>query len=267
MTAVSGDAVVDRLAAQLELAWTSGRPVPPLTRPRHGDERDIAYAVQSAWNTIRLGAGDEVVGRKIGLTSRAMQEQMGVAEPDYGAVWASRVVSSSHGVAEMPVDTFIQPRVEGELAFLIGRRLAGPGVTAAHVLAVTEAVAPAVEVVDSRIQDWRIGLFDTIADNASYGGVALGPWAPALRSANLRTLGMVVSLNGRPVVEATGSAALGHPARAVAWLANRLSAHGVALEAGQMVLSGSLGRAFAVAPGDVLQIECSTQPMLTTRFR
>src|SRR5690606_31238602 len=117
-----------------------------------------AYAVQSAWTQLRLSKGERIVGRKIGLTSRAMQEQLGVREPDYGTLWASRYFPAVGGRATFPANVFLQPRVEGEIAFLIGRRLAGPGVTLQEVLASTEAVAVAIEVVDSRIADWRITL-------------------------------------------------------------------------------------------------------------
>ncbi|WP_051581834.1 2-keto-4-pentenoate hydratase [Pseudonocardia acaciae] len=266
MTIGHDSALVDRLAADLGRAWEDGHPIDPLNGLAEPADPDLAYAVQARWTGQRVAGGDRVVGHKIGLTSLAMQEQMGVDEPDYGSVLTSRVFEARRGVAEMPVSTFIQPRVEGELAFLLGRGLVGPHVTAQQVLAATDAVAAAVEVVDSRIKDWKISLFDTIADNASYGGLAHGRWDPRLRTMNLRTVGMIVRLNGRAVVEATGSAALGGPARAVAWLANKLTSHGVALEPGQLVLSGSLGRAFPVAKGDCLQIECTGQPMLTTHF-
>jgi 2-keto-4-pentenoate hydratase len=262
----SASTVVDRVATELNRAWEDGRPIDPVTGVADSTDPDLAYEVQARWTGHRVAGGDRVVGHKIGLTSRAMQQQMGVDEPDYGSVLTSRVFGSRRGVAEMPVSTFIQPRVEGELAFLLGRRLVGPHVTPQQVLAATDAVAVAVEVVDSRIKDWKISLFDTIADNASYGGLVHGRWDALLRRANLRTLGMIVRLNGRVVVEATGSAALGNPARAVAWLANKLTSHGVALEPGELVLSGSLGRAFPVTAGDCLQLECTGQPMLTTHF-
>lgn len=258
--------VVDRLSAELGRAWEEGRPIEPVAGVPDSPDPDLAYEVQARWTGQRVTGGDRIVGHKIGLTSSAMQQQMGVDEPDYGCVLASRVFGTRGGVTEMPVSTFIQPRVEGELAFLLGRRLEGPHVTPQQVLAATDAVAAAVEVVDSRIKDWKISLFDTIADNASYGGLAHGRWDAGLRTADLRTVGMILRLNGSVVVEATGSAALGHPARAVAWLANKLTGHGVALEPGEIVLSGSLGRAFPVAAGDCLQIECTGQPMLTTHF-
>jgi 2-keto-4-pentenoate hydratase len=195
-----------------------------------------------------------------------MQEQMGVDEPDYGSLWASRYFPSRGGRVEIPTEAFLQPRLEGEIAFLMSRPLAGPGVTPQEVLVATEALAVAVEVVDSRIADWRIKLVDTIADNASYGGFTLAPWSRSLKEADLRTLGMLIHQNGLPVVEGLGAAALGSPTRAVAWLANKLSSFGVSLESGDMVLSGSLGRAVPVQHGDVFILEAHGQPPLTVTF-
>jgi 2-keto-4-pentenoate hydratase len=206
------------------------------------------------------------MGRKIGLTSRAMQEQMGVSEPDYGDLWASRFFPATRGRAEMPAATFVQPRAEGEFAFLIGRPLPPSDVTAQDVLVATEAIAVAVEVIDSRIVDWRIKLVDTIADNSSYGALTLGPWSSRLRTDDLRTLGMLIHHNGRPCVEGIGAAALGHPARAVAWLANKLVSFGVSLEPGDVVLSGSLGRSIPVSGGDSLLVEVNGQPPLSVAF-
>ena len=134
------------------------------------------------------------------------------------------------------------------MAFLIGRELRGPDVTLQDVLAATEACCPVVELVDSRVESWRIGLVDTVADNASYGGFTLGPWSSAMKYAELRTLGMIIQKNGESVIEGLVAAALGHPARAVAWLANRLGSFGVSLQPGDIVLSGSLGGATPLRP-------------------
>ncbi|MDQ3841751.1 MAG: fumarylacetoacetate hydrolase family protein, partial [Actinomycetota bacterium] len=152
------------------------------------------------------------------------------------------------------------------LAFLIGRPLAGPGVTLQKALAVTEALAVAVEVVDSRIEDWNIKLPDTIADNASYGAFTTGPWSRSLREADLRTLGMLINQSGSRVAEGMGSASLGHPAEAVAWLANKLASFGTSLQPGDIVLSGSLGNAIPVQQGDVFVLEAHRQPPLTVSF-
>ncbi len=256
---------IEALARRLDEAWENREPIAPLTES-DGLAVDQSYAVQSRWTGMRLERGEGLVGRKIGLTSPAMQEQMGVNEPDYGSLWASRYFPATAGRVEIPADAFLQPRVEGEIAFLIGRPLEGTSVTPQEVLVATEALAIAVEVVDSRIEDWRIKLPDTIADNASYGGFTLGPWSRALRETDLRTLGMLIHQNGQPVVQAIGAAALGSPARAVAWLANKLTSFGVRLEPGDIVLSGALGRATPAQKGDVFVLEAYGQPPLTVTF-
>ncbi|MEW6635623.1 MAG: fumarylacetoacetate hydrolase family protein [Actinomycetota bacterium] len=256
---------IEALARRLDEAWENREPIAPLTES-DGLAVDQSYAVQSRWTGMRLERGERLVGRKIGLTSPAMQEQMGVNEPDYGSLWASRYYPAQTGRTEIPADVFLQPRVEGEIAFLIGKPLEGTNVTPQEVLVATEALAVAVEVVDSRIEDWRIKLPDTIADNASYGGFTLGPWSRSLREADLRTLGMLIHQNGQPVVQGIGAAALGGPARAVAWLANKLTSFGVKLEPGDIVLSGALGRATPAEKGDVFVLEAYGQPPLTVIF-
>ena len=260
------DAQTRALADLLDESWRTRRPVAPLSES-HGlrSPRD-AYLVQTAWNDIQLGRGERVVGRKIGLTSRAMQEQLGVNEPDFGTLWASRYFPATGGRAAVPSGIFLQPRVEGEIAFLIGRRLKGPDVTVQDVLAATEAVAPAIEVVDSRIRDWRITLADTIADNASFGAFTVGAWSRAMLQRDLRLVGMVLTRNGVETVEGVGAAALGHPARCVAWLANKLAEFGVELQPGDIVLSGALARALPVRGGDVVVLEMDGQPPLVVRF-
>jgi 2-keto-4-pentenoate hydratase len=227
---------------------------------------DRAYEIQTRWSELRQSRGERIIGRKIGLTSFAMQEQLGVGEPDYGSLWESRYFPAQGGRAQMPVESFLQPFLEGELAFLIGRPLAGPGVTLQEALAATDALAVAVEVVDSRIEDWNIKLPDTIADNASYGGFTTGPWSRSLRETDLRTLGMLINQSGSRAAEGIGAASLGHPAEAVAWLANKLASFGTRLIPGDIVLSGSLGNAVPVQQGDVFVLEAHGQPPLTVSF-
>jgi 2-keto-4-pentenoate hydratase len=195
-----------------------------------------------------------------------MQEQLGVREPDYGSLWDSRYFPAQGGRVEIPYEPLLQPFLEGELAFLVGRPLAGPGVTLQEALAATDALAVAVEVVDSRIEDWNIKLPDTIADNASYGGFTMGPWSRSLREADLRTVGMLINQSGSRVAEGLGAASLGHPALAVAWLANKLSSFGTGLHPGDIVLSGSLGSAVPAHQGDVFVLEAHGQPPLTVSF-
>ncbi len=255
----------EQLAARLEEALRSRRPIPPLSEAGLVDVAQ-AYGVQQRWNALRARAGERFAGRKIGLTSAAMQAQLGVQEPDYGCLWASRHVPQTGGRAEVPFELFLQPRVEGEIAFLLGRSLRGPQVTVQDVLAATEAVTCGIEIIDSRIADWRIRITDTIADNASFGGFVLGPWSARARHEDLRLVGMVLSHNGQPATEGVGAAALGHPARAVAWLANKLAEFGEGLEEGDVVLSGSLGRAVPVQPGDVVVLEMAGFAPLSLRF-
>lgn len=252
------------LADRLEHAWTTRSPVAPLSETDRLTRED-AYRVQHAWNAARVAGGERVAGRKIGLTSAAIRAQANVDEPDYGSLWASRQYIVAGGRAEAPAATFIQPRVEGELAFLLGSDL-GQGTTPQQVLAATEAVAVSVEIIDSRIQDWRLTIADTIADNASYGGFVLGPWSRSLRHADLGTLGMVLYQNGKVAATGVGVESFGHPARAVAWLARKLATFGEQLTAGSIVLSGSLGRAPDVAQGDEITLRITDNPPLTVRF-
>jgi 2-keto-4-pentenoate hydratase len=259
--------MIHEIATRLNAAWErKGAPLSPLSDGVPPPDVETAYRIQSAWTEMRVAAGDRVIGRKIGLTSKAIQQQLGVAEPDYGSLWGSRDVPAPGGRAEVPHAWFLQPRMEGEIAFLLGRALRGPGVTPQEVLAATDAVAPAFEIIDSRIENWKIKIADTIADNASYGGVVVGEWNRAAVAADLRLLGMIMSQNGEAAAEGVGAAALGHPARAVAWLANKLGSYGVALEAGEIVISGSLGRAVPGAAGDVFHLEMAGLTPLAVRF-
>jgi len=268
MSEQSAGAAIDTeaLARRLDEAWESREPIAPLSESDGLEDVDRAYEIQTTWSEMRIGRGERIIGRKIGLTSFAMQDQLGVSEPDYGSLWDSRYFPAQGGRAEMPAEPFLQPFLEGELAFLIGRPLAGPGVTLQEALAATKALAVAVEVVDSRIEDWNIKLPDTIADNASYGAFTIGPWSRSLREVDLRTVGMLINQSGNRVAEGMGSASLGHPAEAVAWLANKLTSFGTSLEPGDIVLSGSLGNAVPVQQGDVFVLEAHGQSPLTVSF-
>ncbi|MBN6038818.1 2-keto-4-pentenoate hydratase [Amycolatopsis sp. 195334CR] len=258
---------VDSLARRLDDAWENRVSVPPLSESEGLVSAELAYRIQTRWSELRQAEhGDRVIGRKIGLTSLAMQQQMGVDEPDYGSLWSSRHFPATAGRATLPSAVFLQPRAEGELAFLIGRPLSGWPITTQDVLAATDAVAASIEVIDSRITDFRIALTDTVADNASYGAVVLGPWSTALRSADLRTIGMLIHRNGEPVVHSAGAAALGNPARSVAWLARRLDQLGTPLAPGDIVLSGSLGPSLPVGEGDVFTVETHGLPPLFALF-
>ncbi len=256
----------EALARRLDEAWENRDPIAPLSESEGLEAVEQAYEIQTNWSELRLSRGERIIGRKIGLTSFAMQEQLGVDEPDYGSLWESRYFPAEGGRAEVPSELLLQPFLEGEIAFLIGRPLSGPGVTLQEALAATDALAVAVEVIDSRIEDWNIKLPDTIADDASYGGFTVGSWSRSLREADLRTVGMLINKSGSRVAEGLGAASLGHPARAVAWLANKLASFGTGLNPGDIVLSGSLGKAVPAQQGDVFVLEAHGQPPLTVSF-
>jgi 2-keto-4-pentenoate hydratase len=257
---------VAAIAGRLDAAWRSGVPIAPISESDGVSDAATAYAIQSRWAQLRLARGERIVGRKIGLTSKAIQQQLGVGEPDYGALWEASRYAASGGVAEMPARDFMQPRLEGEVAFLIGKTLRGPGVTAADVLAATEACALGVEIVASRIADWKIKLADTIADNASYGGFTHGPWDKRMREADLAALELVIEHNGKEAGRGLGAAVLGHPAASTAWLVNKLHQFGVALEPGDVVISGAITKMLPVKAGDRFEISLTGQPRLTVRF-
>ena len=236
---------------ELYQALQSRQAVVPLTdREPHITIGD-AYAIQQRMMARRLQAGERVVGKKIGVTSAAVMNMLGVYQPDFGWLTDAMVYNEGEAIA---ASTLIQPKAEGEIAFVLKKSLKGPGVTAADVLAATEGVMACFEIVDSRIQDWKIKIQDTVADNASCGVFVLGDRLVDPRDVDLVTCGMVLEKNGEIVATGAGAAALGHPANAVAWLANTLGAHGIALEAGEVVLSGSLAIMVPVVAGDNLRV-------------
>jgi 2-keto-4-pentenoate hydratase len=253
------------LAEQLDNAWRTKTPILPLSESGLSSVED-AYAIQAHWTRMREARGEKVVGRKIGLTSLAIQKQLGVSEPDYGNIWQSSHYKTVDNRASIPAGDHLQPRMEGEVAFLIGRPLRGPNITPQEVLAATDAMGLVVEIVASRIADWKIKLVDTIADNASYGGFALGEWDSGLRTEDLRLLGITIYKNGELVGEGVGSAAMGHPALSVAWLANKLSEFDISLQPGDIVLSGGITPMQSVSAGDVFNVHMTGQPSLTLRF-
>lgn len=257
---------LEQLASDLDAAWRTRTPIPPLSEAHPGLTPSDAYRIQSHWTTLRLGRGEEIVGRKIGLTNPAIQQQLGVDEPDYGALWRSSFHEARAGRAEIAAADFLQPRLEGEVAFRFGRPLVGGNVTAEDVLAATDACALAVEIVDSRIADWKIKLVDTIADNASYGGFVVGPWDAGLVRADMAALAMQARKNGELAAEGLGAAVLGHPANSAAWLVNKLSEFGVGLAAGDVVISGAITRMLPAAAGDTFVFSLSSQPDLTVAF-
>lgn len=257
-------APAERISAQLRQAELDRAAMPPLTQSYPGLSAADAYAVQDFTLQNRLAGGEQLVGRKIGLTSKAMQDLLGVSEPDYGFLLASMLVPSGGTIRRSDL---MQPRVEPEIAFWLAEDLHGPNVTAEQVLKATRGVAPSLEIVDSRIADWKITLADTIADNGSSARAVVDPsQAVPLGSLDLAHVDVVLLRNGDAVGRGTGADVLGHPALAVAWLANALAAYGQHLRAGDLVLPGAMCAAVWAHAGDTFTAEFSGLGRVVVRF-
>jgi 2-oxopent-4-enoate/cis-2-oxohex-4-enoate hydratase len=242
----------ERLGDELYLALRERRTVAPITERSADVTIDDAYRASRRMLERRLADGERVVGKKIGVTSKVVQKMLDVHQPDFGFLTDAMVYESG---ATIPIaKTLIQPRAEGEIAFILARDLAGPDVTEADVIAATRAVRPCFEIVDSRIRDWKIRIQDTVADNASSGVFVLGREEVDATTVDLIACRAVVDKNGKHLSEGTGAAALGSPAHCVAWLANTLSRFGIVLRAGEIVLSGSLVPLEPVHPGDRMHL-------------
>lgn len=244
------DLDVEHVAALLQQAQQNRTTIAPLRETYAGLTPAQAYAIQNAWFTLRMKEGTRLVGRKIGLTSKAMQEQLGVNEPDYGFLLDTMVVESGSTLAR---GAFIAPRVEPEIAFWLAEDVRGPGVTVERVLAATQSVCASLELVDSRVEGWRIKLVDTIADNASSARIVVSQKMVSPHTVDLAAIQVTLSCNGQSVGSGIGAAVLGHPAAAVAWLANKLAEYDVALLKGQVILPGAMCAAVAVEAGNTYQ--------------
>jgi 2-oxo-hept-3-ene-1,7-dioate hydratase len=236
-------------AAQLLLAAEKEcRPVKQLSSTWPHITFEDAYAIQGLVQRRKMAEGRKLIGHKVGLTSKAMQRSSEINEPDYGHLLDDMLIADG---AKVPHARFCAPRVEVELAFVLGKALQGPGVSLCNVLSATEYVVPALEIVDARVQNPR-KIFDTISDNGAAAGLVLGGRPVRPMDIDLRWVGGIMYVNGE--IEETGLAAgvLGHPALGVAWLANKLTEHGVTLEAGQIVLAGSFTRVIWARKGDTV---------------
>jgi len=233
--------------AALHAALRERRTIAPLIEQDPALTIDDAYAISLDFLARRLRDGEKVVGKKIGVTSKPVQDMLGVHQPDFGFLTDWMQVT---GDIDVDGKALIAPRAEAEIAFILKDSLNGPGVTAADVVAATGAIAPCFEIVDSRIRDWKISIVDTVADNASCGVFILGEARADPRGLDLPNLHVTVTKNGAPLSEGYGSAVQGDPAQAVAWLANTLGGYGVTLEAGDVILSGSLVPLADAAKGD-----------------
>lgn len=248
---------------ELYQALCSRTTVAPLTSREPDITIEDAYHIQQRMVARRLEAGEHVVGKKIGVTSRVVQNMLQVFQPDFGWLLSGMMYNEGESV---PIDSLIQARAEGEIAFLLKRDLIGPGVTIIDVLAATEGVMTCFEIVDSRITDWKIRIQDTVADNASCGVFVLGDKLVSPRDVDLITCGMVIEKNGEIVTTGAGAAALGSPLNAVAWLANTLGSLGIPLKAGEIILSGSLAALVPIQAGDNLRVSIGGIGQCSVRF-
>ena len=234
-------------------------PCAPIRDLIGADDIAAAYAVQQELTAARVAGGRQVVGHKVGLTSPAVQQQLGVDRPDFGVLFDDMDVSAADPV---PVGGLLQPRIEAEVAFLIGADLTGEGSVRDAVV----AMAPALEIVDSRIAGWDISIADTIADNASSGLFVLGAARVPLRDLEPVRVEMEMIVDGQVVSKGSGAACLGDPLAALAWLAKAARDHGDPLRAGQVVLSGALGPMVPVTPGMRVAATLTGLGTVTTRF-
>jgi 2-keto-4-pentenoate hydratase len=244
-------------------ARVSRVPIAPFTDADPSLGMEDGYAVQQHLVSRLLADGESIVGYKLGLTSLPMQQLLGVDSPDFGPVFASGVFRDG---AELPVDRFIAPRMEGEIAVVLAEDLSGPDCTPAKAMRAAAGLVAALEIVDSRIEGWRIKLADTVADLASGGAIAMSSLVVPIDGFDPRLLGMVFSKNGEVIATGAGAAALGDPLAAVAWLANTLAPMGVTLPAGSVIMTGALHAMVPVAPGDVFRAEFDRLGPITIRM-
>jgi 2-keto-4-pentenoate hydratase len=250
---------LDQIAGDLLAAYTSGKTLAPLRGVSLAD----AYEIQQIQARHRVAGGHKVIGFKVGLTSLAMQQQLGVDEPDYGHLFSDMLHAAD---APIPTARYLQPRAEPEVALVLGAPLNRPNLGVADVVSAAAYVLPAIEIIDSRITDWKIALVDTIADNASSGGLVLGQTPMPLAGIDLSLVGCIFRRNGRIVHTGAGAAVIGSPLHAATWLANTLIARGTELEAGHVILTGSLTAAVPVQPGDTVSTTIDRLGSVTAVF-
>lgn len=257
-----------QFADELFRAYRTGEAIEPLTDRDPSLQEEDAYRIQQHYTDRLLGMDDaRLLGYKVGLTSAAMQKMLGVDTPDFGPVLSSMTLDSGSVVnLDSPAGPMIAPKVEGEIALVLGEDLPGPGVTALAAAQATTGAVASIEIIDSRVRDWRIRLVDTVSDLGSARAAVL---SPRLRPVgfDLRLCGMTISRNGELVHTAAGAASLGNPFNALAWLANKLSGYGARLRAGQFVMTGSLHPALEVRGGDTVRAVFDRLGPVSVSFR
>ncbi|UTW12249.1 fumarylacetoacetate hydrolase family protein [Marinobacterium rhizophilum] len=257
--------LIQPLGLELFSALSEGKTLPPLTERYPQLSIDDAYHISLASLKLREQAGEVLIGKKIGVTSKAVQEMLNVHQPDFGFL-TDRMLYPQGSAISLSRAGLIQPRAEGEIAFCLKQDLKGPGVTAADVLAATDWVAPCFEIVDSRIDDWRIKIIDTVADNASCGVFVIGDARVDPNSLDLAAVFMQIHKNAEPAGSGMGSAVQGHPAEAVAWLANTLGEYGIPFRKGEIILSGALAPLIPVQAGDDFSLTVEGLGSCSIRF-
>lgn len=251
------------ISTDLYNALRKAESIAPLTELHPEMTLEDAYAIQQYLIAQRLDDGERIIGKKIGVTSQAVMNLLGVNQPDFGILTDAMAYNSGEVI---PMATLIQPKAEGEIAFVLKHDLIGPGVTVADVLRATDGVMVCFEIVDSRIRDWKIRIQDTVADNASCGVFVLSDRLVPVSEVDLSLCGMVLEKNGEIVATGAGAATMGSPAVAVAWLANTLGRLGMSLKAGEVILSGSLGPMIPVRAGDNLRVSIGGIGSCSVRF-
>lgn len=246
--------LIQTLGDELYQALRQGKTLSPLVERYNDLTIDDAYQISLQILQRREQDGEKVIGKKIGVTSEAVQQMLNVHQPDFGFL-TDRMYYNNGDTVSLKESSLIQPRAEGEIAFCLKKDLQGPGVTAEDVLDATEWVAPCFEIVDSRIKDWQITIVDTVADNASCGVFVIGDQKTDPRTLDLAAAQMKIDQNGKPAGSGVGAAVQGHPAQAVAWLANTLGEYDIPFRKGEIILSGALAPLLPAAAGDRFHME------------
>jgi 2-keto-4-pentenoate hydratase len=254
---------IKNFAEMLAEAESSKTGMDPLTKIEPNLSIGEAYSIQLENINKKISEGQKITGKKIGLTSKAMQDLLGVNEPDYGHLLNTMIIENKGVIS---CSDLIQPKVEAEIAFILKTELKGPNVTAEDVIAATDYILPSLEIVDSRIKDWQIKIEDTIGDNASSGFYVLGSNLTKLNNIDIELMGMAFYKNGEIVNTGAGAAALGNPAICVAWLANKLAAYNISLKAGEVILSGALSAAVEAKPGDIFKAKFAQIGEVSVQF-
>ncbi|TQR08569.1 2-keto-4-pentenoate hydratase [Psychrobacillus soli] len=255
---------IERAASLLMEAETNKKPIEPFTSSAESISVDEAYQIQLEVVRQKREMGATIVGKKIGLTSKAMQEMFKVDKPDYGHLLDEMIYDEKSIIS---LDSFIQPKIEFEIAFVLKKDLKGPGVTVEDVIEATDYVVPAAEIIDSRIKDWEIKFEDTVADNGSSVGAIFGGNHCFLNDIDLPDVEMKVYKNGELIETATGAAVLGDPINAVVWLANALGEYNIALHKGEKILAGALAKAVAIQEGDEFEATFTDLGTVTAIFK